>query len=349
MLLPLLLPMLAMLSAAPPTATAAADISSAVEAAVTARLPDITAAVLAEVSDAAPCGCGEGVAEVARALRQFCATYGADIPTARECSGARPQLVGRSVVHQLQLSNAEAATPALCRFDQTGSWTVLMRRRLNNGTLDFNRTLAEYTAGFGDVTADDGEFWWGLQRMHALTAPARNGDVEFVAQERFIYEGDTRTVDLPYFAVHGADEDFTLEWYDGGRSHGRFRSAFGARDSADTRDADTARRCGGGFWLELATMTGKYLTGVQKDRSVSRSDWIHIRQKDPGPGPGPGLGVEVQRPGIYQEPFDADLPYHCQDGLDDTRGLLLAVELAVHPRQEEPASALESVAAVVCK
>ena len=42
----------------------------------------------------------------------------------------------------------------------------MIQRRLPNGTVDFVRNLADYENGFGDL---NGEFWYGLRNIQALT------------------------------------------------------------------------------------------------------------------------------------------------------------------------------------
>ena len=42
----------------------------------------------------------------------------------------------------------------------------MIQRRLPNGTVNFTRNWADYENGFGDL---NGEFWYGLRNIHALT------------------------------------------------------------------------------------------------------------------------------------------------------------------------------------
>ena len=53
---------------------------------------------------------------------------------------------------------------AYCDNNNGGGWLVVQRRQ--DGSLDFNRTWAEYEDGFGNLT---GEFWYGLKALHCLT------------------------------------------------------------------------------------------------------------------------------------------------------------------------------------
>lgn len=51
---------------------------------------------------------------------------------------------------------------------ENGGWTVILRRRNTTWNLiDFNRTWSEYRAGFG--MPGEGEWWYGLDSLHALT------------------------------------------------------------------------------------------------------------------------------------------------------------------------------------
>ncbi|NXG02533.1 ANGP1 protein, partial [Sakesphorus luctuosus] len=46
-----------------------------------------------------------------------------------------------------------------------GGWTVIQRRQ--DGSVDFNRSWAEYREGFGDL---HGEFWLGNENIHRMTS-----------------------------------------------------------------------------------------------------------------------------------------------------------------------------------
>ena len=54
-----------------------------------------------------------------------------------------------------------------------GGWTVF-QRRVRSGRLAFNRSWAEYAAGFGDPR---GEHWLGLRAIAAMTGVASNAQL----------------------------------------------------------------------------------------------------------------------------------------------------------------------------
>nr|XP_045590570.1 angiopoietin-related protein 7-like isoform X1 [Procambarus clarkii] len=69
--------------------------------------------------------------------------------------------------------NPKASVSTWCDMGQesakaTGGWNVILRRRNTTwGLIDFNRTWSEYRAGFG--MPGEGEWWYGLDSLHALT------------------------------------------------------------------------------------------------------------------------------------------------------------------------------------
>lgn len=83
-----------------------------------------------------------------------------------------------------------------CDMDTDGGgWLVIQRR--TNGTVPFNRTLAEYEKGFGDPT---GEFWYGLTNIRCFT---RNEAMELRIDLEYP-NGTTGYVHYKHFSISGA-------------------------------------------------------------------------------------------------------------------------------------------------
>ncbi|XP_033762723.1 adhesion G protein-coupled receptor B3-like [Pecten maximus] len=53
----------------------------------------------------------------------------------------------------------------VCNMTDGGGWTVLQHRL--HGSVSFNQTWTDYVTGFGDL---HGDFWLGLEYIHALTS-----------------------------------------------------------------------------------------------------------------------------------------------------------------------------------
>ena len=58
-------------------------------------------------------------------------------------------------------------TDVYCRTDENGGgWTVIQRKRVDDSSVDFNKTWKDYVEGFGNL---EGNFWYGLRSIHCLT------------------------------------------------------------------------------------------------------------------------------------------------------------------------------------
>ena len=85
--------------------------------------------------------------------------------------------------------------------DDGGKWMVIQRRI--NGSVDFYRNWTDYVYGFGDL---EGEFWYGLEKMHCLTT---REDVELRIE---LGNGTTPSIVWTYqlFRVGGAGTNYQL-------------------------------------------------------------------------------------------------------------------------------------------
>jgi hypothetical protein len=141
-----------------------------------------------------------------------------------------------------------------------GKWLVIQRRI--NGSMDFYRNWTDYVYGFGDL---DGEFWYGLEKIHCLTT---REDVELRIE---IGNGTTPSVVWTYqlFRVQGAETNYRLTIGQGtgvGGTHDAMAYHNGHPFSTPDRDNDAAgHSCavthGGAWWYYNcyhANLNGKF-------------------------------------------------------------------------------------------
>jgi hypothetical protein len=142
-----------------------------------------------------------------------------------------------------------------------GKWLVIQRRI--NGSMDFYRNWTDYVYGFGDL---DGEFWYGLEKIHCLTT---REDVELRIE---LGNGTTPSVVWTYqlFRVQGAETNYRLTIGQGtgvGGTHDSMAISNGQPFSTPDRDNDAypnghcAVRDGGAWWYRAchhANLNGRY-------------------------------------------------------------------------------------------
>lgn len=162
--------------------------------------------------------------------------------------------------------------PVYCDMElQGGGWTVLQRRQ--DGSVNFNRTWAEYRSGFGQL--DGGEFWLGNNMIHQLT---RERDM-VLRVELEDFDGQVAFAEYAQFRV--ASERLRYRLKVGGYS-GTAGDALRFSDSYDhnnrpftTPDRDHDRypsgNCGAyyssGWWFDAcmaANLNGRYYRGKYK-------------------------------------------------------------------------------------
>ena len=86
-----------------------------------------------------------------------------------------------------------------------GNWTVIQRRDDIQPRQDFYLGWAEYRRGFGNLT---GEFWWGLENMHQLTA---SNDTQYELRvEMEAFNGDKVYYTYDGFGVSSEDDGYRL-------------------------------------------------------------------------------------------------------------------------------------------
>lgn len=152
----------------------------------------------------------------------------------------------------------------LCDMDTWGGgWTVIQRRDDIQPRQDFYLTWMEYALGFGNL---NGEFWLGLDHIHALTDQAYN-EILFNLND---FEGEWRHAHYRFFYVHDRVSSFLMEVNgysgDAGDSftyhHGHY---FSTKDrDLDDSTQDCAEEYSGAWWYSnchRSNLNGLYLSG----------------------------------------------------------------------------------------
>ena len=170
---------------------------------------------------------------------------------------------------------------AHCDMDtERGGWLVIQRRI--NGSVDFYRNWTDYVYGFGDL---DGEFWYGLEKIHCLTT---RDDVELRIE---LGNGTTPSIVWTYqlFHVQGAETNYRLTIGQGtgvGGTHDSMARHNGQPFSTRDRDNDawTVNSCAttweGAWWYRscaYSNLNGKHgWHGNPAHRSwYTGSSWNH--------------------------------------------------------------------------
>lgn len=119
------------------------------------------------------------------------------------------RVTGHSGIHQIQLKTgykSEIQQPffVYCEKDPNGdddAWTIIQRRQ--SKSIDFYRNWTDYKYGFGNL---DGNFFIGLERMHALT--------QSTLHELWVQLGDfenaTRFAKYDTFAIGSEKQAYAL-------------------------------------------------------------------------------------------------------------------------------------------
>lgn len=159
-----------------------------------------------------------------------------------------------------------------------GGWLLVQQRE--SGAVSFNRSWAEYRAGFGNVDArGSGEFWIGNQNLNYLT----NQGETMLKVELEDWEGGVASAE--YTVNVGSEaEGYALQVSaytgDGGdaltRNNGMKFSAYD-RDNDNSEEGSCAATLGGGWWFDrcqTGNLNGVYRKSAQaSDQSESGVVW----------------------------------------------------------------------------
>ena len=139
-------------------------------------------------------------------------------------------------------------TNACCDLETDGGGWLVIQRRLPNGTVNFTRDWADYENGFGDL---NGEFWYGLRNIHALTTQDEvELRIDMVREE----DGSEHSWTYQTFRVAGASDNYSLTIGEGEGSVGNDAMAYHNGQQFSTYNNDNSGSCSfahqGGWWYD---------------------------------------------------------------------------------------------------
>ncbi|KAL7742355.1 hypothetical protein ACLKA6_018991 [Drosophila palustris] len=114
------------------------------------------------------------------------------------CTGAQFSGIYDIVIPKFSSEPFKVACDAQTR---DGGWTIILRRM--DGSVNFYRNWTEYKNGFGNL---DGEYFLGLDKIHAMTAERRQELLVLVED----FEGDRRYETYDEFAIGNEDQQYEL-------------------------------------------------------------------------------------------------------------------------------------------
>ncbi|KAL7742349.1 hypothetical protein ACLKA6_018985 [Drosophila palustris] len=116
----------------------------------------------------------------------------------RNCVGAKSSGIYDILVPKFSNQTFKVACDAETR---DGGWTIILRRM--DGSVNFTRNWTEYKNGFGNL---DGEFFLGLDKIHAMTAERRQELLVLLED----LNGEQRFETYDEFAIGNEDQQYEL-------------------------------------------------------------------------------------------------------------------------------------------
>ncbi|XP_034473418.1 ficolin-1-like [Drosophila innubila] len=156
-----------------------------------------------------------------------------------------------------------------------GGWTIILRRM--DGSIDFYRNWAAYKKGFGELY---GEFFLGLDKIHALTADG-NQELLVVLED---FKGNEKFELYDSFAIGDEDQEYALHTL--GEASGtagdslrrQYRMAFSTydRDNDIWQGGNCATSSLGAWWY--ASCHDSNLAGTyDDDRFTKGVNWVTFK------------------------------------------------------------------------
>lgn len=187
-------------------------------------------------------------------------------PAIRNCQDVQKQGNQSSGVYTIFPYNCcpELPVKVFCDMETDGDgWTVIQRRDDLEPREDFFRTWMEYALGFGNLK---GEFWLGLDHIHALTDQRLN-QLRFDLAD---FDNNTRWGEYKFFYVHDRSLNYKMEVneYTGDAGDG-FSVLHGQSFTTKDKDLDThsdncATMFKGAWWYascHSSNLNGFYYAG----------------------------------------------------------------------------------------
>ncbi|XP_065361801.1 fibrinogen-like protein 1 [Calliphora vicina] len=159
---------------------------------------------------------------------------------------------------------------------QNRNWQTILRRQ--DGSQNFNLSWHDYKTGFGNV---NGEFFIGLEKLHALTTYADPHELLIILQD---FDNQTRYAKYSDFVIGSENENYQIKKIDKFQGDANdslsqhLNCGFSTydRDNDNTTTSHCAKVFQGGWWF--SSCYNSHLTGPY----VHQSNITSIKEKDKG-------------------------------------------------------------------
>ncbi|KAL7742381.1 hypothetical protein ACLKA6_019016 [Drosophila palustris] len=156
-----------------------------------------------------------------------------------------------------------------------GGWTIILRRM--DGSVNFYRNWTEYKNGFGNL---DGEFFLGLDKIHAMTTERRQELLVLVED----FEGNKRYETYDEFAIGNEDQQYELHTLgkasgtagDSLSYHRGMKFTTFDKDNDKMEGVNCAIRHIGAWWYNACHLS--QLTGTYRNNNYDKGvNWYQFR------------------------------------------------------------------------
>ncbi|XP_050094086.1 fibrinogen C domain-containing protein 1-like [Anopheles aquasalis] len=184
-------------------------------------------------------------------------------PAFASCSAVTSKISG---IYLIRVNEASSPFEAFCEQERNGGGWLVVQHRFN-GSVDFYRNWTQYREGFGDL---NGEFWFGLEKMHQITT-TRPHEIMIELKD---FSGIEVYARYDVFKIGSENEDYklTLGKYSGTAGDGMIRDN-GMKFSTKDRDNDRTTTFNCVEWFENpwwqnscsgANLNARYINAVDR-------------------------------------------------------------------------------------